>query len=358
MCKQENYSKYQKHAIKFLSEHLGTETPFTYERTQTNHLKVLIEGVEKPMFTSSTPSDSKTLKNFMADVKRELKAGKAEHPPHGALSPQAAMMKTITPSYEKLTQNCIKALRSRLNIIKPQEQEQVLKSQSLEVVPSYRHDIIKHAIARAIQERKQGAYIKPQEMKKIEKKLTQHLNFMMPTLADYSALLENKTRYQKMAPSLNELKTALNGASDLQIEDSSVAHSRIAVNQAVNKVLAHNGPTNPIAATASLRDVERKTTSIKPSRVQFNGVEAEQVADYLVSNASSSANSAVELMSMSANNRVSLLRDLSKAQALQLIDDINQAMALNLDQDIAAVVAMIKEKNIPLEAIISRVEMA
>lgn len=345
MCKQENYSKYQKQAIKFLSEHLGTETPFTYERTQTNHLKVLIEGLEKPLFTSSTPSDNKTLKNFMADVKRELKANKAKHPPHHELSPKAAMAKAITPSHEKLTENCIKTLRSRLTTIKPQEQEQVLKSKALDVVASYRHDIIKGAIARALQDRKQGAYIKPQEMKKIEKKLSQHLDFMMPTLADYSALLESKTRYQTKAHTLNELKT---GANNIETTPAATPKSK-----------ATNGAGGGAVAT-------KANGSMQSAPAWVNGVATEQAADYCLTNTSSNTsansssgdNSAVELMKMAANNRVRLLRDLSKAQALQLIDDINQALALNLEQDIAAVVAMIKEKDIPLEAIISRVEMA
>ncbi|EOE4738915.1 hypothetical protein QO227_01480 [Vibrio vulnificus] len=41
-----------------------------------------------------------------------------------------------------------------------------------------------------------------------------------------------------------------------------------------------------------------------------------------------------------------------------MIDDINQALALNRDEDIAAVVAMFKEKDLPLEANISRLEAA
>lgn len=72
MCKSSGYSKYQKRVIKFLNDLLGADTPFSYERTQTNHLKVLIDGVPKPIFTGSTPSDCKSINNFMAEVKREL----------------------------------------------------------------------------------------------------------------------------------------------------------------------------------------------------------------------------------------------------------------------------------------------
>ncbi|TKF93683.1 hypothetical protein FCV76_23545, partial [Vibrio sp. F13] len=68
--------------------------------------------------------------------------------------------------------------------------------------------------------------------------------------------------------------------------------------------------------------------------------------------------SALELMTMSADNRVSLLRNLTKAQALTLIDDLNHALALNREQDIEAVVELIRDKDLPLEAIISRLEAA
>ncbi|EKO3671511.1 hypothetical protein M3923_000116 [Vibrio metschnikovii] len=44
MPKQVSYTQYQKRVIRFLSEYLGAQTPFTYQRTQTNHLKVLIDS--------------------------------------------------------------------------------------------------------------------------------------------------------------------------------------------------------------------------------------------------------------------------------------------------------------------------
>ncbi|MGF1748480.1 hypothetical protein [Vibrio cionasavignyae] len=68
------------------------------------------------------------------------------------------------------------------------------------------------------------------------------------------------------------------------------------------------------------------------------------------------ANSATELMGMSTNNRVSLLRQLSKAQVLMLIDDLNTAIAQNREEDIAKVVALIQEKDLPIEVMISRID--
>lgn len=64
MPKQVSYTQYQKRVIRFLSEYLGDQTPFTYQRTQTNHLKVLIDGVAKPLYTGSTPSNIKSINNL------------------------------------------------------------------------------------------------------------------------------------------------------------------------------------------------------------------------------------------------------------------------------------------------------
>lgn len=73
---------------------------------------------------------------------------------------------------------------------------------------------------------------------------------------------------------------------------------------------------------------------------------------------STSNDSATDLMAMLANNRVSLLRNLTKVQALLLIEDINQAMAQNREEDIQAVVDLIRDKDLPLETIILRMEAA
>ncbi|MBY5947895.1 hypothetical protein [Photobacterium rosenbergii] len=318
MCKQTSYSKYQKRAIKFLTDLLGTETPFTYERTQSNHLKILIDGVERPIYTGSTPSDCKSINNFMAEVKREIRLSKDDH----CDAEQA--VKSILPdfikhSHDKLISGCVKSLRARLEVMKSQEEEKVLESKELSVINSFRTNVIKHAISLALQARKQGSYIKPKEMKDIEASIGKHLNFMMPTMAYYSELLDSKSKYKN----IEALPSVKPGEA---MEISTVKQE---VEAAQERVV-------PIANGTTVQVSNKSDTSA----------------------ANDITNSASELMAMSANNRISLLRNLTKSQALLLIDDINQAMALNREQDIEAVVAMIRDKELPLEAIISRMEAA
>lgn len=307
MFRQTMYSKYQKRVIKFLTDLLGTETPFTYEKTQTNHLKVLIDGVPKPMYTGSTPSDRKSIDNFMADVKRELKASKIDHKLDDETQSKPQTSEPIDEYRDKIVQSCVKTLRSRLGMIKLQEQEKVLENRSVDGVVDHRNEVIKSMVALTSQARKPSTYLKHQEIKNIENMVSKHLKFMMPTLAHYSELLENKSKYKK--------------------EACEIASEVTTTTKALPK---------PVEIPAAAEEQSSETT--KPSN----------------KNSTNHSSLTADLMAMQINNRVNLLRNLNKRQALQLIDDINQAMALNREQDIAAIVALIKEKDIPIEAISER----
>ncbi|TKF15645.1 hypothetical protein FCV43_18605 [Vibrio genomosp. F6] len=317
MCKQSSYSKYQKRVIKFLNDLLGTETPFSYERTQTNHLKVLIDGVPKPIFTGSTPSDCKSINNFMAEVKREIRASKQESSePEQKVKPRLPFQL----SNNKLIQGCVKSLRTRVETLTSQEEGLVLEHKNVEGINPARVETVKHTVALALQTRKSGVYLKRKEMKEIEDTVMRHLNFMLPTAAYYAELLDSKNKYQPKSIVPLPVETVMNGEDIEEFRSTNVV-------KIDEKAQPYDTSLNNTPETMSMRT-------------------------------QSSKDSAGELMAISTNNRVSLLRNLSKAQALNLIDDINQALSLNREQDIEAVVNLIRDKNLPLEAIISRLEAA
>lgn len=346
MCKQASYSKYQKSVIRFLTEYLGIDTPFTYERAQNNHLKVLIDGLDKPLYTCSTPSDYKSLANFSADVKRALKASSISIAITDDTEPEQTP-NSLTLSNEKLINGCIRSLRGRLEMIKSKEQEKVLESRSLDVIAPYRENEVKSVIELALQNRRNNDYIKSAEKKKFEAKVANHLEFMMPTLAYYADLLESRVSSSKqISTPVTSNKVSSNNTIKLpELGAESVLAS--AVEQAITtknsqdktaRNMQHNGTlkcagaySQPIAAISPI------TASTMPDTGE-------------------NKSSVAELMSMSANNRVALLRNLAKDQALQLINDINQALALNREQDIEAVIALIKEKDVSLDAIIARLD--
>lgn len=318
MCKLSSYSKYQKRVIKFLNDLLGTETPFNYEKTQTNHLKVLIDGVSKPIFTGSTPSDCKSINNFMAEVKRELRASKQEPE---QTEQKAKPRLPIQLSNDKLIQGCVKSLRTRVETLKSQEEALVLEHKHVDWINKARMDTVKHAVFLALQSRKSGAYLKRKEIKEIEDTVILHLNFMLPTAACYAELLDSKNKYQPKSSAPLPVETVMKGDDAEEFSSTKVV-----------KI-----------------DEKVQSTDTSPNKEQT------ETNDMLNP---PNKDSASELMAMSANNRVSLLRSLPKAQALSLINDINQALALNREQDIEAVVSLMRDKDLPLEAIIFRLEAA
>ena len=311
MCNQNSYSKYQKRVIKFLNELLGTETPFSYEKTQTNHLKVLINGVGKPLFTGSTPSDCKSLNNFMAEVKRELRSVTSEVVQLEE-SIQPTLPSVVKQSHDKLIKSCVKSLRTRISVLKSQEKAKILKAGTVGGLKTLRTGTIKHSIKAALQSRKQGCYLTPNELKKVEDVVKNHLDFMMPTTAYYATILESRN------------------VSELEVKQEKVSNCNPKNN---TKVVNLKESTSELA----LNDV-----LINPAAVL----------------GSQGNNSAKDLMSMTQNDRISVLQTLSKEQSDELINDISQAVECNQEREIEATVEMIREKQLPLDVLIKRLQSA
>ncbi|UGA53709.1 hypothetical protein [Vibrio sp. VB16] len=312
MCKQNSYSKYQKRVIKFLNELLGTEIPFSYEKTQTNHLKVLINGVGKPLFTGSTPSDCKSLNNFIAEVKRELRSVTSEVVQLEE-SIQPTLPTVVKQSHDKLINSCVKSLRTRISVLKSQEKAKILKAGTVGGLKALRTDTIKHSIKAALQSRKQGCYLTPNELKKLEEVVKNHLDFMMPTTAYYATLLESRN------------------VSELEVKQKKVSNHNPKNN---TKVVNLKEPASELA--------QNDDVLINPAAVL----------------GSQGNNSAKDLMSMKQNDRILVLQTLSKEQSDELINDIYQAVECNQEREIEATVEMIREKQLPLDVLIKRLQSA
>lgn len=330
MCKQVSYSKYQKRVIKFLNDLLGTHTPFSYERTQSNHLKVLIEGINKPLYTGSTPSDTRSINNFMAEVKKELRLSAQELTDDAEASSKVSAPDTeksnvtiqsvFSPCYDKLIQTCIKSLRTQVASIKEQEQKQVGQLNEVEFIKVARLKTVKHSISHVLQTYKHTGYIKPKAMREIETAILKHLSFMLPSIAFYSDLLEP----EKVAVTLQG-NAANQDDKVVNLEANKVARTALNIDKNIAK--------KSEAKSSETREIKQKEHQPK-------------------------SGASKQLMSLSPHKRVNELRSLSNAQALELIKDLEQAMKLNREQDIEAVVALIQEKAIPLDAIISRLKAA
>jgi uncharacterized protein YajQ (UPF0234 family) len=332
MCTQANYSKYQRRVIKFLTDYLGSDIPFTYQRSQNNHLKILIDGVEKPMFTGSTPSDCKSINNFMAEVKREVKLSQ-ELNTETTDTCKPALPSSMKINRERLIQNSVKSLRTRLESIQSKEEAMILGNNSLDCITRLRTATVKQALALSVQARKQGVYLKSTEMKSLETAIAKHLDFMLPTIAYYAEL-----RKTNQKPMRNQDTTPL------------VEYPAISKEAEMKKTTSHK-PSKSNNAMAiednaqTMRNIDATALSARESKETTKSTKQQ-------------ASVVMELMAMPGRERVSQLQELSKQQALMLIDDINLALASNKEADIKKVIALIRENDLPIEAILSGIEAA
>jgi len=287
------FSKYQREAIQMVAGLAGS-TPFYYEKQPNNHLKILIDGVKKPLFTGCTPSDNKSIKNFRSDVRRAL--NKASQPQEVL----CALDLTEEPSVEayqdeKLILAVVKDLRASLEINKQKELGLVMQQGSIEAVKAHRKLLVEKAVESFITHKNRVKILKRSTKKKLQNEFNKHINFMLPTMRYYSEQIASK-----------ELKV-------IQEEIETV------------KPLLENASKKAIVSMPPKADKVRST----PETI-FN-VNA--------------------LMSLSQYDRIDHLKSLSASVASQLIDNIQQAMLLTKQECIADVVQLMHLNGISLSDI-------
>lgn len=320
MCKQSSLSKYQKHIVKELTNLMGGTIPFTYEKAQNNHLRVLIDGIEKPMFTGSTPSDRNSAKNFIAQVKRALKdlnMVKDEHPI--ATNRTARHQEFQLKEADKIIENCIKSLRTRKDSLCEKEREYMLEQRDLDLLHPYRSEVVKLTVEHAMKQRKQAGYFRPKQLKVLGQSVKKHLDFAMPTKADYSDLLA----------------THQIAHDDLPITLKSPESDE--VNTDVSNVVT-------LAATNQPTVIDEPLTSVQPCSKDAELAENGNTAQYL--------------MNFAKGKRVELLRELSHDHLTQLIADIEQAKELNIRRAITEIKQLVKANDVPVELLINALNVA
>lgn len=311
---QSGLTKYQKTIVKALTQLIGRSRPFRYEKCTSNHLKVFIKGVPEPLFTGSTPSDRKAKENFMSLVKKEIK--KAEE------SENQSLMQTESESDEtaekgeiasqrdlaelkmmnKISDYAVKSLQNRISAIQKIEEEQAKQRADLSELKAVRIEEIKKLLQKNLHDlRHQYQYLKPKQIKWLEKELLEHANFMLPTIADYA----------------QQLKITDVEKTPLAPEESLPAQPHL---PAKNEAIAP------------------ESTLIPPSSSEIKKQTLEESLE--------------QIMKINDYNRIKLFRNLSKAQLLQLSDNAEKAMQFNYEQDLKEIMTLIKAKDIDHDELI------
>jgi hypothetical protein len=246
MCNKRSYTPYQRSAIKGIAKIVG-ETPFRYEKSSNNHLKVTIKGIDQVFFTSSTPSDHRSLENFLAEIRCAYKQKHRVEPSIQTEIPRsvrkANAKKASIEVMGKVTEQLIKVFRNSLESFKEEEMRMVESSQTEllgENIQAFRKKKIRAEIDRAIESFGTGVFIPPGLIKQTQKQVGENLNFMLPSVPEYDRILSLKSGASVQALEMPEDSTPSEIPEDNQAEvasNDSQKQRKLAPDKAANDKL-------------------------------------------------------------------------------------------------------------------------
>jgi len=327
------FSKYQKEIIKELTKALGL-IPFSYQKAKNNHLKVLIEGVKKPLYTGCTPSDCNSQHNFMSMVRQEIRLIDKDVSPEPVLQKNNKLDVQMHKKHntEKMLKSILKSLRHIVAAIKKREEKLVIEAGTIEPVSAHRKALIIDSIQRAKRDNSILGYLTNKEMKALEKELKLHIDFMLPSVADYTQTLSELGK--TTTPTQNEIGTSMTAdevvSIDLRSEIKETNCNQVD-NESMNMSTVNNVNTVSEISLASSATSPELTPVIEQQPVDIHAV-----------------------TSLTDSARIAVLQQLTNNEAAQLIADITQAVELNRQADMQHVLSFMQEKGISLDDISAR----
>lgn len=342
MQKFNSYSKYQKDIIKKITKELGPNIPFIYEKTCRNHLKVLIEGLDKPLYTACTPSDRKSGDNFMADLRSALKAAHLKRQTKVVSSTRMNTAQLKVQYIENLTASCIKTVRTNIKQYIEKEKSLVIKENSISNFKLLRKSLATKIFTQNQKMTRQQFYITGADSKIIKSEVIKHLNFMLPNAADYALTL-------KPVDSISSLSKAVNTAN------GSTTFSGVTLSnfEAANESITNLNKATEIVANVVINDTVNKTENKNLNQETNKKRKAQKESsryirtDKLMS--IPNRNPAEELAAMPQQQAVKNLRRLSINEAEDMLTHIKIAMDENKQQDLHEIVEMMACKGVTLD---------
>jgi len=324
MKKVSSYSKYQRDIIKRIGKELGTSIAFSYGKCSNNHLKIYVDGLDKPFYTSSTPSDRKAGDNFMGDLRCALKAAHLKRQSVIIVTKHINSVQLKAQYIESLKDACIKTVRTNIGQYFEKEELLVIKENSISSLKPQRKKLATKIFEHTQKTNKNMQYITGKDSQSIKDEIIKHLNYMLPNTADYVHSL-------KPLDAENILSKAVNIAS---------GSTPILSVEAANEGIAQLTHKTKMITDGVMND--RNSRVIKKSKKPV-AVEAPSCISE-----KHNRNPAEVLAAMSKEQAVQNLRRLSRNEGEAMLANIALAMDLNHQQDLNEVSELMEAKGIDL----------
>ena len=326
-CHEKSFSTYQREAIKKVKA-LVNETPFSYEKSANNHLQIKIDGIDRVFYTASTPSDSRSLDNFIGDIRAEINRIKAQarEPITPLEQPKskgkADARKAAQVFMDTVTDKVHKKLQRKLQHIEKEEYH-VFKTTENDnpgnAVREFRKKLIRNEVERAVKAGKGTLFIPPGLNRASQAQLEDYLSNALPALPEY---------HNKMQFELNQkLAQQTQPAFDIPVTDS----QPVAVS--IPEPAVASAPAEPLAqAPTAHKDMPSGKHSSKHETATT--IESEPLFN--------------DLLSAKPHKRIAMLKALPKQKIALLIEDCQKALQQKHQDDIDFLAEQMRSRGISL----------
>lgn len=297
MCNDKKLSKFQRKVVSQLKTMLMPyDINFEYSKSSKNHLKVVVEGVEKPLYTSSTPSDHRAFEQFKGEVRKRIRT--LTSPKREELKRKSEALKD-----EKIQQsNVLELVEQRitqLSSLLAQSEENKLIRLGLSSFDTIRTELALDQIDKVAGEL--DIYLDDKSLGIMVKKVIKLLNNVLPSKINYTDSMLHNIDEEEVIPLTEE---------------------------------PHN----------------RDSTSAEQTAINAQQYQQEQ-QEQQEHNTNKTINS---WLTRSTPSRVQELRSLSKLQAQQLIQDIEAAQTQNHEASINEILDDVIDKDVDISVLIER----
>lgn len=332
-CHHKHYSPYQRQVISKLVGLLsGMDMKFQYSKCANNHLKITIDGVDRVFHTGSTPSDIRSMNNFMGDIRAELKRmnTKTAAPQDEPLSQQRVKQRKSAEdfvSWQKKEQ--LKHLKKSLRKIRKQEMTMLTELQVTEMAPlasnvlaervrQYRADQVCGPLEQAIKQHKGDLFIPPGLVKTAKAELNDFLDSHLTNLADYQQRLQKKLDRQIVSVAATPTNESVH-AEPLNQESATSQES----------IVADESPATYTVSTTNTDSTQRPSQA-SPVVEQ----EAHMTLQAFVHG--------------KPHQRIKSIKTLTKQQITQLIEDGQKALAQKHQEDISYLLQEMQQRGVAI----------
>ncbi|WP_298147234.1 hypothetical protein [uncultured Acinetobacter sp.] len=353
-CHEKSFSSYQREAIDRVKALIG-DTPFEYEKSANNHLRVKISGIDRMFFTGSTPSDTRSIDNFIGDIRSEMNRIKVlnskqsipTEPPKSLI--KANERKSAQNFINDITQSINKKIKYEIEHIKKEEEKMLTTLESCnddlgQNIRDFRKNLIKNEIEQKMAS-KGKLFIPPGLVKQCHGQIDEYLGNMLPKIPEYQSKLLEKV-YLHSLSSQEEEGIKENGSEEKQQLNLKVTISEVAKSikpqektQQEKEIPKPNASVEIVPANIKQK-AKMASPEIEPLESSQNQSEAGQDTLNTV---------LTSLVNAKSNKRVAMIKTLPKQKIIALIEDFKRALTQKHQDDINFLAEQMQSRGISLD---------